>query len=471
MATTRIIPMHRNQGRTVLQSLSARTDYVMNPNKTEEGQLIRCYECEAATVDVEFLLAKQQYKAITGREVKEKGDVIAYQLRQSFYPGEITPEQANQLGYELAMKFTEGKHQFVVATHVDKAHVHNHIVFNSTTLDCTHKFNNYKDSADVVRDISDELCLENGLSVVTEPAEKGKHYAEWNAEKTGTSWKKKLKEEIEKAVPLCTSFEQLVNHMEQTGYEIKRGKHISFRAPGQQRFTRMKTLGAGYSEEEIRERILAGSVHKEQKKPVKSDGAGSKQPKRNVEFLIDIQKKLAEGKGGGYAQWAKVFNVKAMAEALMVYEREGFQSMEELDAKVHAVTAEFDATADLLKNTEAQLRETKAMKQHILNYGRTREVYAAYKKSKNPEAFYEEHRADLAMHLAAKKYFDESGLKALPKVKDLTSRIQELMTEQKKQYQKYRETRSEMQNWQAVKQNLDSALGRAEKEKHRGLDR
>lgn len=233
----------------------------------------------------------------------------------------------------------------------------------------------------------------------------------------------------------------------------------------------MKTLGAGYSEEEIRERILAGSVHKEQKKPVKSDGAGSKQPKRNVEFLIDIQKKLAEGKGGGYAQWAKVFNVKAMAEALMVYEREGFQSMEELDAKVHAVTAEFDATADLLKNTEAQLRETKAMKQHILNYGRTREVYAAYKKSKNPEAFYEEHRADLAMHLAAKKYFDESGLKALPKVKDLTSRIQELMTEQKKQYQKYRETRSEMQNWQAVKQNLDSALGRAEKEKHRGLDR
>ena len=137
MATTRIIPMHRNQGRTVLQSLSARTDYVMNPNKTEEGQLIRCYECEAATVDVEFLLAKQQYKAITGMEVKEKGDVIAYQLRQSFYPGEITPEQANQLGYELAMKFTEGKHQFVVATHVDKAHVHNHIVFNSTTLDCT----------------------------------------------------------------------------------------------------------------------------------------------------------------------------------------------------------------------------------------------------------------------------------------------------------------------------------------------
>ena len=155
----------------------------------------------------------------------------------------------------------------------------------------------------------------------------------------------------------------------------------------------------------------------------------------------------------------------------MVYEREGFQSMEELDAKVHAVTAEFDATADLLKNTEAQLRETKAMKQHILNYRRTREVYAAYKKSKNPEAFYEEHRADLAMHLAAKKYFGDAGLKPLPKVKDLTSRIQELMTEQKKQYQKYRETRSEMQNWQAVKQNLDSALGRAEKEKHRGLDR
>ena len=185
MATTTIIPMHMNKGRSLLQSLSARTDYVMNPDKTNERELVSSYQCEAATVDTEFLIAKQEYQRITGREPTHGKDVIAYQIRQAFYPGEITPEEANALGYKLAMEFTKGQHQFIVATHIDKAHVHNHIVFNSTTIDCTHKFNNYKGSADVVRDISDQLCLERGYSIIEEPSKKGKKYAEWNAEKNG----------------------------------------------------------------------------------------------------------------------------------------------------------------------------------------------------------------------------------------------------------------------------------------------
>lgn len=217
MATTNIIPMHMNKGKTLLQSLSARTGYVMNPDKTDDGLLISSYECDPSSVDLDFLLAKEQYRTITGREPKRGKDVIAYHLRQAFYPGEITPEEANKMGYDLAMQFTGGKHQFIVATHIDKAHVHNHVIFNSTTLDCTHKFNNYKDSSETVREMSDRMCLEKGYSVITEPEEKRKAYAEWNAEKSGKSWKAKLKKTIDEVLPGCRDFEDFLRQMQEQG--------------------------------------------------------------------------------------------------------------------------------------------------------------------------------------------------------------------------------------------------------------
>ena len=231
MATTRIMPMHRNEGKTILKSIMDRTNYAMNPDKTDGGSLISSYECDPSTVEVEFFLSKSEYESLTGRESKGTDDVIAYQIRQAFYPGEITPEEANKLGYELAMQFTKGQHAFIVATHVDKAHVHNHIVFNSTTLDCTHKFNNYKGTADVIRSLSDRLCLEHGYSVITEPSEKGKTYAEWNAEKCGNSWKAKLRRTIDAQLPGCRDFDHFLRRMEQAGYEIKRGRIFSSGRP------------------------------------------------------------------------------------------------------------------------------------------------------------------------------------------------------------------------------------------------
>ena len=315
MATTRIMPMHMNRGKTLLQSLAARTDYVMNPAKTDGGLLISSYECDPASADVDFLLSKQQYQLITGRQPKHGKDVIAYQIRQAFYPGEIEPEEANRIGYELAMRFTGGKHQFIVATHVDKAHVHNHIVFNSTTLDCTHKFNNVKDTADMIRDISDWLCLEKGYSVITEPEEKGKDYAEWNAEKSGTSWKAKLKETIGEVLPGCRDFEDFLRQMQERGYEVKRGKYISLRAPGQKRFTRLKTLGTEYAEEAIRAELEERSIPRSRTAATEKTRKNGRTPTPDIAFLIDIEKKLSEGKGKGYEQWAKVFNIKQMASA------------------------------------------------------------------------------------------------------------------------------------------------------------
>ena len=469
MATTRIIPMHMNQGKSLLQSISARTDYVMNPDKTDGGYLISSYECDPASVEVEFLLAKEQYQAITGRVPKHGKDVIAYQIRQAFYPGEITPEEANRIGYELAMRFTGGQHQFIVATHIDKAHVHNHVIINSTTLDCTHKFNNYKDSADVIRDISDRLCLEKGYSVITEPEEKGKEYAEWNAEKTGTSWKAKLKKTIEETLPVCRDFEDFLRQMQEKGYEVKRGKFISLRAPGQKRFTRLKTLGNEYAEDSIRARL-----ENQSQRTVPAIGNKSKIRKHSggdIAFLIDIEKKLSEGKGAGYEHWAKVFNVKQLANAMRIFREEGMSSMEELEAKVNAVISVFDAAADSLKETEREIRELKKLKTHILDYGRTREIYAEYVRRGKPESYLEAHRAEIQIHLAAKKAFEEYKPKKVPGLKAINARLTELSGHQKSQYEQYREYREKMQKWQAVQQNLLTALGKVEKEKHRGVSR
>ena len=471
MAATRIIPMHMNQGKSLLQSISARTDYAMNPEKTDGGFLISSYECDPASVEVDFLLAKEQYQRITGRVPKHGRDVIAYQIRQAFYPGEITPEEANRIGYELAMRFTGGKHQFIVATHIDKAHIHNHVLFNSTTLDCTHKFNNYKDSAEVIRDISDQLCLEKGYSVITEPEEKGKDYAEWNAERSGTSWKAKLKDSISEMLPKCSDFEDLLRQMKEKGYEVKRGKHISLRGPGQKRFTRLKTLGKEYAEDAIRIALKEQGSLKNRPAIAGNTTVLRHGSVTDISFLIDIEKKLSEGKGKGYEQWAKVFNVKQMASALCILREEGITSTEQLEERLSAATSDFEKASEQLKTTESEIRELRKLKKHILDYGWTREVYAEYQHLGRPEDFLEAHRAEIQIHLAAKKAFDGYKPKRVPKLKDLNLRLSKLSARQKTQYEEYRETRKILQRWQAIQQSIESSLNRVEKEKHRGVSR
>lgn len=465
MATTRLITMHTGKGKTIAQSLADRTDYAINPDKTQNGEFISSYECSPETVDTEFLLAKKMYSNITGREPQHGRDIIAYQIRQAFLPGEVTPEQANKIGYELAMRFTGGQHQFIVATHIDKAHVHNHIIFNSTTLDCTHKFNNYKDSAEVVREMSDRLCLENDLSIIENPAPKGKHYAEWKAEREGTSWKAKLRETIDDVLPGCTDFDHFLRRMETADYEVKRGKYISFRAKGQERFTRAKTLGKEYAEDVLQARISGTYV----------PAIGAKKPKqtedRRVAFIIDIQQKLAEGKGAGYEKWAKVFNLKESAKAFNFFTEHGLKSMEELDVKAAAASADFNLISDKLKLSEARMREIRELKKHIANYGSTRNTYAEYRKAKHPEQFYEQHRSEIELHLTAKRAFDEMGVKKLPTVAQLNAEFLELSEQRKAQYEDYRKAKTEMLEWAATKSNMEAMIRSTDKEKHQERER
>ena len=465
MAATRLITMHINKGKTIAQSLADRTDYAINPDKTQDGEYVSSYECSPETADTEFLLAKQKYSSITGREPQHGRDIIAYQIRQSFLPGEITPEQANKIGYELAIRFTGGQHQFIVATHIDKAHVHNHIIFNSTTLDCTHKFNNYKDSAEIVREMSDRLCLENDLSIIENPAPKGKHYAEWKAEREGTSWKAKLRETIDDILPGCTDFDHFLRRMERAGYEVKRGKYISFRAKGQERFTRAKTLGKEYAEDVLQAKLSGTYVPAiSVKKPRQAEN-------RRVAFIIDIQQKIAEGKGVGYEKWAKVFNLKESAKALNFFTEHGLTSMEELEAKAAEASSDFKLISDRLKFSEARMREIKELKTHIVNYGETRNIYAEYRKAKRPSEFYEQHHADIEMHLAAKRAFDELGVKKLPSVAQLNAEFSELSAQRKAQYETYKTARKEMLEWAATKSNIKAMIRSTEKKKHQERER
>jgi len=286
MATTWLKPLHISKKRNSSSVISDIIDYVKNPEKTDGGSLITSFACDSRIADDEFMLAKGEYEFITGRD-QGKHDIIAYHIRQSFKPGEIDAETANRLGYELAMSFTKGNHAFVVATHIDRKHIHNHIIFNSTALSCERKFNNFKGSSKAVRRISDILCIENGLSIIENPKpSKGRNYVEQMGRPA--TWQEKLKANIDEALPSCMSFTDFLAAMRAAGYAVNdKRKHITFTAPGQIKPTRLDTLKGDYTEEAIRERL--GMV-----RTVASSGAGRRKPAAAVPTGIS-QKKLYIG--------------------------------------------------------------------------------------------------------------------------------------------------------------------------------
>lgn len=302
MATTRHFTRHINAGETIAEAIKDCTDYGKNPDKTRGGELISAYECDPATVDTEFLLSKSKYKAITGRVQKWDEDILCYQIRQSFLPGEVTPEEANRIGYELGMSWTKGNHAFIVTTHIDKAHVHNHIYYNSTSLDCTRKFRNFWNSSFAIRRVSDRICLEHGLSIVKnpKPRSKGKfkNYGEWLGNNKPPTFQEQLRTQIDAALlQKPADFAAFLSLMKAAGYEVKhgRGGSLSFRCPGQERFTRCRasTLGEGYGPEDMRA-VIEGRA------PLPSSRAAEPvKLGRRLNLIIDIQNRL-QGKGPAY---------------------------------------------------------------------------------------------------------------------------------------------------------------------------
>ena len=311
MATTRIMPLHIGKGRTESRAISEIIDYVANPQKTDHGRLITGYECDSRVADAEFMLAKRQYIAATGR-VRGADDVIAYHVRQSFCPGEITPEEANRLGVEFAKRFTKGKHAFIVCTHIDKAHVHNHIIWSSVNLDCDRKFRNFWGSTKAVRRLSDTICIENGLSIVENPKPHGKSYDQWLGDQAKPSHRELLRAAIDNALAQKPAdLDELLKLLRESGCEVsKRGKSYRLKLPGWGKVSRLDSLGDGCTLEHLLAVLAGQKEHTPRQKPVRQEDP----PKVNL--LVDIQAKLQAGKGAGYVRWAKVFNLKQMAQTV-----------------------------------------------------------------------------------------------------------------------------------------------------------
>ena len=456
MAATRLIALHVNKGRSVAACLEARTDYAKNPEKTEKGDLVTSYECDPMTVDEEFMLTKRKYQQITGRE--QKGNVIAYQIRQSFKPGEITAEDANRIGYELAMRFTKGRYAFIVATHTDRAHIHNHIIFNSTALDGTRKFKDFHLSGLALQRLSDMVCLEHGLSVI-EP----KPYRE-RQKRTVYPKKETIREQICRDIDRILQrqtrpqdFEEFLKMLQEAGYEIKRGKNISIRGKEQKRFIRLSSLPENYQEKAIREFFENPAGHIFAKRP--------KQHRQEfrVSLLIDVQQKL-QTKGPGYARWAKIHNLKEMSKSLLFLREHGFETMEQLDAFISEKTEKRDSLLSSVRSAEKQITEIAALRKHIFNYSNTRATYEAYRKAGYSRKFFEAHREEITIHKAAKKAFDELGVKRIPRVKDLNTEYARLMAEKKQTFAEYRKTRDEVKEYLIVRENIASLYEAERKE-------
>ena len=452
MAATKLIAMHQNKGRSVMQCLKDRTDYAMNGEKTEDGKYISSYQCNPELVDLEFAQAKKEYLHKTWRQ--PKGDVIAYQIRQSFKPGEITPEEANQVGYETGMRFTKGKHAFIVTTHVDRAHIHNHIIFNSTNLDCDRKFRDFWFSGIALQRLSDIICLEHGLSVIqkVKPSERQKR----TKYPDRVSMRDIIREDILKCLDQKPAdFEEMLKFLQAEGYKIKRGKHTAICGKEQKCFIRFRSLGEDFTEDNLI-KVIAGEKESPERNEKLPDKNEVQPEKRKFDLVVDIQEKMAQGKNGGYVRWAKKYNVKQFAESILFLQQHDIHDKQTLDALVAESSAQYHALMKTIKDAEEKMETNKAIKTHIINYSKTRETYIAYRKSGYSKKFLEAHRDEITLHKAAKEAFSKLPEGKIPRVKDLNDEFARLLSEKKAAYNEYKKIKKEMRDYQIAKQNVES---------------
>ena len=447
MAVTKIKP--------VKSTLSKALDYIENPDKTDGKMLISSFGCSYETADIEF--------GYTLSQALDKGSNLAFHLIQSFAPGEVDYEKAHEIGKQLADAVTKGQHEYVVTTHIDKGHIHNHVIFCAVNFVDHHKYNSNKRSYYGIRNMSDKLCRENGLSVVVPgKGSKGKSYAEYQAEKTGTSWKGKLKTTVDALIPQVSSFEELLTRLQAAGYEIKPGKYVSCRAPGQERFTRLKTLGADYTEEAVRERI-AGRRTKVAKAP---------REQRGVSLLIDIENSIKAAQSKGYEQWAKIHNLKQAAKTMNFLTEHKIEQYADLVSRIEEMAAESGQAADALKNAEKRLADMAVLIKNVSTYQKTKPVYDAYRKARNREKYRAGQEQAIILHEAAARSLKAAGIAKLPNLAALQSEYEALQAQKEALYADYGKLKKKVREYDIIKQNIDSILqADRQPEREKGTER
>ena len=426
------------------------------------------YLCDPETAHAEFMLVKGQYQAETGRTAEQ--GALCYQIRQAFPQGEVTPKEANRIGYETAMRWTKGKYQFFVCTHTDKGHIHNHIYYNSTAYDRSRKFRNFIGSSFALRRLSDRVCLEHALSVVERPKlhSKGRflHYGQWQGEVRPPSQKEQIRCAIDTALSKRPAdFADFLRRMEAVGFQVVHGRGgvISFRAPGHDRAARLRasTLGAGYGREDI-QAVIDG------KAPTRTAPVRRAPTPRRVNLLIDIQERMRQGKGPAYERWAKVYNLKQMAAALQYLKEHQLFEYDDLTAKTDAATEHFHTLAGDIQQTEAELSHVSDLMAAVVQYAKTRPVFDGYKTAKYSRKYLAEHEAELADYRAAKATMAELlGGEKLPKMDVLKEKRRQLAARKKALYLEYRKAQQDMRELVAVKGSVDHLRGLTDNQRNK----
>lgn len=445
MAVTKIKP--------IKSTLSKALDYIQNSVKTDGKMLVSSFGCSYETADIEF--------DFTLSQAMDKGNNLAHHLIQAFDPGETTPEQAHEIGRQLADEVTKGQYEYVLTTHIDKGHIHNHIIFCAVNFIDHHKYNSNKKSYYNIRNVSDRLCRENGLSVVVPGRDKGKSYAEYQAEKTGTSWKGRLKIAVDALIPQVSDFEELLRRLQAAGYEIKRGKYISCRAPGQERFTRLKTLGADYTEEAITERIKSKRTRA---------AKAPKAERKGINLLIDIENSIKAQQNRGYEQWAKIHNLKQAAKTLNFLTENHIAQYADLEAKITEIAAASEQAADALKTVEKRIADMALLIKHITTYQKTKPDYDGYRKARNKEQYRAGHESSIILHEAAAKALKAAQIGGkLPNVAALQAEYGRLQEEKETLYADYGKLKKQVREYDVIKRNIDGIL-RQDRQPERGKE-
>ena len=433
----------------IKSTLKAAIDYICNPEKTGGKLLVSSYGCAAETADIEF--------SWTRRHAIDKGTNLGRHLIQAFQPGEVTPEQAHEIGMELAKEILGGKYEFVLTTHIDKDHVHNHLIFNAVSFTDHKHYHSNKRSYHYIRRTSDRICKEHGLSVIIPGQAKGKSYIEHQAAQAGTSYKAKLKAAIDRLIPASADFEDLLLRLQREGYEIKRGKYVSCRVSDQERFTRMKTLGVDYTEEAITARIAGRS------RP-------SRQPKQRngrISLLVDIQNNIKAQQSAGYRRWATIENLKRIADTSNFLTEHGIGSYEELLDRCEAASASVAQLKADLRDTGAKVDELTLKMKHVATYRQLKPIYDRYKASRDKEKFLRGHESEIILFEAAARECKRLGAVPLPATERMQAEMDELNARKAVLKADLQKAQCDERDYAAIQRNVEDFLSPPQPEQER----
>ena len=451
MAITKIKPIRGTVNKAIA--------YIIDPKKTDGELLVSSFGCAASDTAAKEFEWTRNLAAQRGMQIPK---VIARHLIQSFDIGEVSPEKAHEIGKQFADEWLKGKYEYVIATHIDKGHCHNHIIFNAVNFVDYHSYRSNKRTYRELRQLSDEICKEHGLSVIPPSQNKGMDYKEYNEAKRGTSWKQKLRQTIDRLVITAKDWDEFLKLMQEAGYEIKPGKYISFRAEGQERFTRAKTIGENYTEERLKERIAGRNPRKQRMQT----------ERKGISLIIDIQNSIKAQESKGYAHWAKIHNLQEAARTINYLTENGLLRYADLEAKVEDIHSSYERTGTELITVESRLREVQPLIKNISNYHRLKPVYEAYQRAKDKAAFRSSHEAELVIFEAARStLLAIQGDAKLPSLKSLRAEHEQLTQEQQRLYEERANLKRQVNQINNIKVNVDSYLSLFSSQKHENMQR